>query len=511
MNKKSPAKEKKAKTKAKEIRLPRAPIVAVLGHVDHGKTTLLDKIRHTHVQAGETGGITQHIGAYQVSYKDQPITFIDTPGHAAFSKMRARGANVTDLVVLVVAATEGVKPQTKESIRHIKAAGVPLVVAINKMDLPGANPDVVKAGLAEVGVMVESYGGDTVTVEISAKEGKNIDQLLEMILLVSSLQNIQGDAQGPLKAVIIESSQDRRRGALATVIVKNGTLKVGDAIVAAAARAKVRALFDENGARLDQAKPGNPAEVLGFKIPPPVGEVITRVGEASPVAPSPVPKEPIPLATPKEATPEEEKEVEAEEKEEAEERPRIKAILKADTQGTLEAIKTNVASEVEQVGEGVGEVNESDVLLAHATGAKILCFRVSVRPSAQKLAETEKVEIKTYQAIYELLEDLEKQVLKLLEPTIDEEIVGEADIVAEFLIKHSRIAGCKVKSGKIDTAGTIHLMRQGKIVGDATIKSLKQGKNDIPTAKRGEACGVVLKPSLDFKVGDTLQYYRTIN
>ena len=499
-------------SKASKIKLPRAPVVAVLGHVDHGKTTLLDNIRKTKVQAQETGGITQHIGAYQVQNQGQPITFIDTPGHAAFVKMRQRGAQITDLVVLVVSAKDGVQPQTKESIRHIKAAGVPLVVAINKTDLPGASPDTVKSQLVESDVLVEGYGGDVVAVETVATKGKGVPELLEMILLVSKLSGLASHPQGKLRAVVIESKRDKRRGPLTSVIVKSGTLSVKDQIQSGAVTGTVKAIYDATGKPLKKITPGQPAEILGFKDLPPVGELVTRVGEKVEI--KTVKPKPQDKATPKpkkKVVDEPETETEKPEADEEEERPRIKAVIKADTKGTLEAIENSVAEEVEKVGAGVGEVTESDVLLAQATDSKIIAFRVTVKPAAKKLAELEQVTIKHYQAIFELLEDLEKQVLKILEPTIDEEVVGVALITAEFKIKKQRIAGCKVQKGKLEVGGTIHLVRKEKILKDATIRSLKQGKKDIEVAKKGEECGVTLKPALDFEVGDTLQYYRVVD
>lgn len=512
---KKPAISKKTRSKPKKlsgskISLKSTPVVAVLGHVDHGKTSLLDSIRKTNVQSQESGGITQHIGAYQITHQDQPITLIDTPGHAAFAKMRQHGASVTDLVILVIAATEGVKPQTKESIRHIKAAGVPLIVAINKVDMPGASPDMVKSQLVESDVSVEGYGGDTVCVETVATKGKGIPELLDMILLVASMHPTSSDPHGPLKAIVIEVERHKRRGPIVSVIIKNGSLKVRDQIASGDLTTKVKALFDHSGQSVSSAELGHPVQILGFKQLPEVGQIITRAGETQPTETKPKPlspqaEKPASKAPDTKAQPEEEDVEEEEEK-----RPRIKAIIKADTKGTLEAIKVNVADEVEKVGEGVGEVNESDILLAQATDAKILAFRVPINSSAKKLSQLENIEIKRYDAIHELLEDLEKQVLKILEPTIDEEVIGEATISAQFEIKKVRIAGCKVNQGKLETNGSVHLMRKDKIIGDATITSLKQGPKDIATAKKGEECGLVLKPSLDFKVGDKVQYYRVI-
>jgi len=512
-------KNQKPKKKTKTLsKLSRAPIVAVLGHVDHGKTTLLDSIRKTNVQSQETGGITQHIGAYQVNFNKQPITFIDTPGHAAFAKMRQRGAQATDLVILVVAANDGVKPQTKESIRHIQQAKVPLIVAINKMDLPGANADMVKAQLVESGIEVEGYGGDIVAVEIVATKSKGINDLLEMIILTAQLQEVKASSTSSLSAVVIESRTDPKQGPKASVIIKNGTLKVGDQIKTISAQAKVRNLINHQGKPTKIALPGEPVEILGFKSLPQVGEIVVSLSDSIPVQQStPAKSSPVKPeeANNKDSKKENKKENETEDsdenqEEEEEERPRIKALLKADTQGTLEAIKSNVSEEVEQVGEGIGDVTESDILLAQATGGKILGFRVGVKTEAKKLAEVENVEIKHYQAIYELLEDLEKQVLKALEPTIDEEVLGTAEVVAEFKINKTAIAGCKIKTGKLELGGPIHLIRGDKIIKSGVIRSLKQNQKDVKVAKKGEECGISFKPSLDFKTGDKVQYYRTI-
>ena len=509
MAKKNPPTKTTSRSKKTVVKLSRPPVITVLGHVDHGKTTILDKIRNSNVQEQETGGITQHIGAYKTTYKNQQITFIDTPGHAAFAKMRQRGAKVTDLVILVIAAGDGVKPQRKESIRHIKDAGVPLIVAINKMDVPGANADMVKAQLVENDIKTEGFGGDVVCVETIASRGKGINELLDMVLLVSSLNELKGSASSKLKAVVIESKLEKKRGTVATLIVKSGTLKKGDSIFTSSTFGKARILLDETGKYLESVLPGEPVEVLGFKKAPLVGDLVTHTQETFANAGSKDKPEAKKAEKSIEKIDENDQKEEADEEEE-EEKPRIKAIIKADTQGTLEAIKASVAEEVERVGSGVGEVTQSDVFLAQATGATILAFRVSATRSVKKLADLEKVEIKNYQAIFELLEDLEKQVLKILEPTIDEEVVGEAKIIATFDIKKTRIAGCRVTQGKLEKDGKIHLMRKGKITADATISSLKQGKKDIEIAKKGEECGVVLKPALDFKVSDTLQYYRTV-
>lgn len=475
-----------------------------MGHVDHGKTTLLDAIRKTNIVASEHGGITQSIGAYQIQYKGRRITFIDTPGHAAFSKMRAHGARVTDIIVLVIAANDGVKPQTREALQHIRAAKVPFLIAISKIDLPEANVERVKGQLAEEGVVVESYGGKIPLVEVSAKTGERMDDLLEMILLVSDLEDLRADPQGELDVVVIETRQDRRKGPLATLLVKNGTLKVGSKMTLGDQTITIKALTDADGKPVETAGPATPVEVLGWKKLPGVGKTIGGEDQ-KPEIHKTVQEQPKQALTKKEA-----KEGEKGEGEEQKEKQTVNVILKTDIAGTLEAITTNLSDEVEIVGSGIGEVNESDVLLASATEAKIYAFNTAVTPSATKLAEAEKVTIKTFNVIYKLFEDLEKQVLKILEPTIDEEVVGEAVIIAQFEIHGERIAGCKVKTGEIKKTSPVHLKRGEERVADAKIKSLRRGKEDIESAKQGAECGIILKPQVDFKLGDVIISYRKI-
>jgi translation initiation factor IF-2 len=502
--KKKPSPRKKTVPTLKKRQRP--PVVTLMGHVDHGKTTLLDTIRKSSLVKKEFGGITQHIGAYQVEHKGRKITFIDTPGHAAFARMRAHGAQVTDIVVLVVAADDGIKPQTREALSHIRAAKVPFLVAINKIDLPGINIEKVKGQLAEEGVVVESYGGDIVSVEISAKTGKNIDQLLDIIQLVADMQDLSADPKGGLEAVVIETRLDRRKGPLVSLLVKNGTLSKGAEIKIDAQSLRVKAMTDENGVTKKEAGPSTPVEVLGFKDLPPVGQSIgvkpgkrVVLKDATPVA--------KPALTKKEAKEEEGEQ----EPEEEEEKQTVRIVLRADVAGTLEAIRSNLSEEVEIVGSGVGEVNESDVLLAQATEATIYAFNTKISTSAKKLSELEKVPIKTYNIIYKLFEDLEKQVLKILEPTIDEEVVGEARIEQEFTVRGVRIAGCKVKTGEINKNLPIHLKRGEEIIKDAKIKSLRRGKDDIEIAKAKSECGMAFKPEIDFKISDMIISYRKIN
>ena len=504
-NKKAPKKRPASPKPGIKPSWRRPPVVTFMGHVDHGKTTLLDAIRKSNLTTKEHGGITQHIGAYQVEYQGKQVTFIDTPGHAAFARMRARGAQVTDVVVLVVAANDGVKPQTREALSHIRASKVPFLIAINKIDLPEANIDRVKGQLAEEKVVVESYGGDVTSVEVSAKTGKNINELLEMIILIAEMQDLSADPKGKLEAVVIETRSDKSRGPLVSLIVKNGTLTKGAEIEVDGQKVKVKALTDANGSPIEAVKPGMPVEVLGFKQLPPVGSVIG--GEQNK---APLPQEEVRPAklqlTKKEAAEEETQAV----TEEEEEKQTIKIVLKADVSGTLEAITSNLSEEVEIVGSGIGEVNESDILLALATGAMVYAFNTEISNSAKKLAELENIQIKAYNIIYKLFEDLEKRVLKILEPTIDEEVVGSAQIIAEFTIQGKRIAGCQVKTGEIQKSLPVHIKRGEEIVADAVVKSLKRGKEDITSAKAKSECGIVLKPDRDFKIGDTIVSYKKI-
>lgn len=460
--------------------LSRPPIVAILGHVDHGKTTLLDKIRKTRVAQKEAGGITQSIGAYQVDFKGKKITFIDTPGHVAFSKMRARGAQVTDLVVLVVAANDGVMPQTIESLEHIRAAQVRFLVAINKIDLTGADPEKVKKQLADNGVKLEGHGGDVVAVPVSAKTGEGIKELMEMILLLAEMEEIKADPAGKLEAVVIESKKDKR-GSVGTVIVRNGTLKIADKIAVERVFAKVRGLIDEKGKPVKKAEPGKPVEVLGFDQVPPVGAKIVWVEKLSSEPPVSLSSRP--------------EKISAEEK-------KLKLILKADTLGSLEAVRGSLGDEVFLIHAGVGEVIVSDIFLAKTTGAEVAGFRVKASPTILKLAETERVVVKTYKIIYELLDYLEERVLKILEPTIDQEVLGKAKIIAEFTRVEDRIAGCQVLEGKIRKKDKIQLERNGQILGEAKIVSMKHEKERIQEAKRGTEFGAVFTPLLDFKIGD---------
>jgi translation initiation factor IF-2 len=458
------------------------PVVAILGHVDHGKTTLLDFIRKTKLAAKEFGEITQAIGAYQIEFKGEKITFIDTPGHAAFTKMRSRGARVADVAVLVIAATDGVMPQTKESIKIIKEAKIPVVVALNKVDLPEASVDKVKGQLAENEVFVEGYGGNVVAVPLSAKTGQGVDQLLEMILLTAEIEELKADPEGELEAEVIEAKADKFCGPVASVIIKNGTLKKGDRLVADGVTAKVKLLKDEWGKAVEAALPADPVQILGFSPLPAVGAVACRLGE-----------------TPRAAMPEAAKAALPEKPE-----GKLRIILKADVAGSLEAILGCLPTEVQVIESGVGEATESNVLLAKTFGAEVYTFNLSLRGGVAKLAETEGVKIKDFKIIYELLENLEKRILKILEPTIDRKILGKAEVIAVFDIRGEKIAGARVLEGKINRGWPVVIQRDNKIVAETKIVSLKQQKQDINEAVVGIEFGVIFAGKVDFAVGDVI-------
>lgn len=470
---------------------PRQPIVAILGHVDHGKTTLLDYIRTTKVAAREEGGITQSIGAYQAKYKGKLLTFIDTPGHAAFSQMRSRGASIADIVVLVVAGDDSVKPQTIESIKHIKSAGVPYVVAINKIDKPDANVEVVKANLTEHEVFVEGYGGNTPFALISGKTGQGVDALLETILLLAELEELPYSPDLPLSAPVIEAKLDQRRGALVSLILKSGTLRIGDLVRGEQAGGKIRAIFSDTGTSLKLATPGLPVQVLGFQNLPVVGETIVS-GALVPLTPivqdAPTPGvSGVPPLDPLAKT--------------------LNLILKADTAGSLEAIKGSFAAEVKCITSETGEISESDVLHAAATDSLILGFNVKASSSVLKLAETEGVIIKSYKIIYELLEYIEKKVLKLMEPTIDEEELGTATVIKVFEINADHIAGSRIDSGKFELGDTVHLKR-GDVSKNAKIRSIRIGKDEVKIVESGKECGIFFSPNLDVQQKDVIIAYK---
>lgn len=471
----------------------RPPVVTVLGHVDHGKTTLLDYIRKSRVAEKEAGGITQHISSYQIGYQGRKITFIDTPGHEAFSAMRARGGKVSDIAVLVVAADDGVMPQTRESIAHIKAAGVPFIVAINKIDLPGVNIEKVKKQLAGEGVLVEGYGGDVVAVAVSAKTGQGISDLLEMICLLADLAELKGEKDKNFSGVVVEGRLDKARGPVATLVVKEGTLRVGDPIFTSSASGKVRSLISSDGKLIRDAPPSTPVEVLGFTLVPKVGEVARNISlepiqqkEEKPLRPSLQEK----LAKPTESE--------------------IRLILKADVNGSLEAITGCLerlkqdAKEMKVYYEATGDITEGDVLLAAATGSLIIGFNVGISTAVEKLADEEGVLIRKYELIYELLEELKEGLEALKESRVEEKIYGEAEVVEVFKTKVGKVAGCRVSNGRISKSDTIALKRDGKKIGESRIVSMKHRETDINQANDGEEFGVVFEKDVPFAKGDTM-------
>jgi translation initiation factor IF-2 len=498
--------------------LPRPPVVTIMGHVDHGKTTLLDAIRQANVVATEAGGITQHIGAYQVEHSGRRITFIDTPGHEAFTAMRARGAKVTDIAVLVVAADDGVMPQTRESISHARAAQVPIVIAVNKIDVPDANPTRVMTQLAEDGLQPEEWGGDTQFSQVSARERENLDDLLERILLVADAEleltaNPNARAAGP----IIESRLDVGRGPVATMLVQRGTLAVGDAIVAGDAWGKVRALYNYKGEKLKEAKPGDPVEILGFEHPPAAGEqarVVDHERAARDLA---------------------EKRGERLRREQLAQRSRrgisleglfaeiqegavrdLNLVVKADVQGSLEAIAGELAKiqhsevRVTVIHQGVGGITEGDVMLAAASDALVVGFNVRPNADSRNAADREGVEIRTYRVIYQLTEDIQQALVGMLSPIQREETLGEAQVRATFKVSRlGTIAGCMVTSGTVRRGAQVRIVRDGTVIYETTIAQLKRFKDDVREVAEGFECGILLDSFNDVKEGDVLEVYET--
>lgn len=463
----------------------RPPIISIMGHVDHGKTTLLDTIRKTNVAAREHGGITQHIGAYQIEHEGNLITFVDTPGHAAFEKMRSRGAKVADIVILVVAANDSVKPQTVEAIKHIKKTENPIIVAITKTDLPDINIEKVKKDLQVAGVIVEGYGGDVPVVEVSATKGKGIQELLEVISLVWSLNPEKAEPEAPLEAVIVESFLAKNRGAVVTVIVKKGTLKIGQKIVVDDETFPVRSLVDDLGKNVKEAPPAKPVEILGFKKPLEVGSIVRDQNTFAVAKAAPMSYEEIIAKS--EST-----------------KDSFKAIIKADVLGSLEAVLTNLPEKILVVASSVGEVTQSDIQLAKIASAPILTFNVNVASSIKNQAEREGVLIKSYKVIYELLDDMQDVASSFEAAKFEAKIKGKAKIVASFMIEGQKIAGAMVTFGQIAVGDQI-LLKSGEKVQEAKISSLKRFKKDVPSVKNGQDCGVGLTPALDFHEGDILE------
>jgi translation initiation factor IF-2 len=495
----------------------RPPVVAVMGHVDHGKTSLLDAIRQTEVVAGEAGGITQHIGAYQVHHGDKTITFLDTPGHEAFTAMRARGAQVTDLAVIVVAADDGVMPQTLEAIDHARAADVPILVAVNKIDRPEANPERVRTELASHDLNPEEWGGDTVYCDVSAKTKEGLDNLLDMIVLVSELEELGANPDALASGTVVESKLDPGRGPVVSVLVQRGTLKVGDAVVAGSQWGRVRAMQDFMGDRVQQAVPGMPVEVLGFDGVADAGEfvqVVENDRRARELAQERVNRLKTEALARRQARKVSLEEVFA--KAQEGEIKELNIVLKADVAGSLEALQDEIAKvPQEQVAINVihaqtGGINESDVMLASASDAVVIGFNVRPLAEARRAAEQEGVDIRTYSVIYKVTEELRAAMEGMLEPEEIEESVGEAEVKQTFRASRvGRIAGCLVTQGKVTRDSQVRLIRDGTVVWEGRVGSLRRFKDDVNEVEEGQECGVVLEGFADVKEGDVLELYRT--
>jgi translation initiation factor IF-2 len=489
-------------------------VVTVMGHVDHGKTSLLDSIRETKVTASEAGGITQHIGAYQVEYENKWITFVDTPGHEAFTAMRARGAKVTDIAVLVVAADDGVMPQTVEAINHAKAAEVPIIVAINKMDKPEANPDRIKRELTEHNLVVEDWGGDTICVEVSAKARTGLNELLEMILLVAEMGELKANPDQNARGTVVEAELDKGRGPVATVLVQNGTLRIGDMIIAGVALGRVRAMVDHTGRRVKKASPSMPVEVLGFSEVPPAGELFYAVQDEKMartiVARRQVKKreEDLRSTAPRVSLDDLFKHIQEGQIKE------LRVIIKSDVQGSTEALKQSLERlgtdevKVNIIHGGVGAVTESDIMLASASNAIIIGFNVRPDVNARRAAEAEKVDIRLYRVIYDAIEDVKAAMSGLLDPEYREVVLGRAEIRQIFKVsKVGTIAGCYVVDGKIIRDAGVRVIRDGIVVHEGKLDSLKRFKDDAKEVVQGYECGLTLEKYNELREGDIVEAF----
>jgi translation initiation factor IF-2 len=497
----------------------RPPVVTIMGHVDHGKTTLLDAIRNARVVATEAGGITQHIGAYQVDVDGRKITFLDTPGHEAFTAMRARGAKVTDISVLVVAADDGVMPQTKESIAHARAAEVPIVVAVNKIDLADANIDRVKSELAQENLQPEEWGGTTQFAEVSAKTQQNLDDLLERILLVADAElDLRANPDAPASGPIIESRLDVGRGPVATMLVQRGTLKVGDAVVAGDAHGRVKALFDYKGERKEQAEPGEPVEILGFDKPPAAGEltrVVANDREARDLANrrgERLRREQLAAVRPATGVSLER----LYEQLQAGEVSDLNLVIRGDVVGSVEAVVSELSKfehpevRLNVIQQGVGAITQNDIMLASASDALIVGFNVRPNAEARELAAREGVEIRTYDVIYKLTEDIEQALVGKLSAVTTEETIGEAEVRALFRVSRlGTIAGCMVTDGIVRRGSSVRIIREGAVVYTTTIAQLKRFKDDVREVAEGFECGILLDGFNDVKEGDVLEIFET--
>ncbi len=491
----------------------RPPVVTILGHVDHGKTSLLDSIRNAHVADREVGGITQHIGAYQVEYEGQKITFLDTPGHEAFTSIRSRGARVTDIAILVVAADDGIMPQTEEAIDHARAAEVPIVVAINKMDLPGADPERVKRQLSQHNLLVEDWGGDIISVPVSARTGDGIDDLLANLLIVAEISELKANPHRPASGVVIEAKLDRKRGPMATVLVQSGTLSVGDHVVAGTSWGRVKAIANDRGSAVKEVVPGAPAELLGFGTLPDAGDVMTVM---------PNERTSRALAHERErAKSSQQSQVRALTLEEvvkqidAGDIKELNLVLKADVQGSVEAVRqslerlTEAEARVRILHAGSGNVTESDILLASASDAIIVGFSVGNEIGVERVAERMGVQIRHYGIIYQMIDDISQALHGMLEPAYTDVIIGEAEVREIFSARRSvKIAGCRVVDGRIPRGASIRVMREGAVLEETNIASLRHFRDEVNEITNGMDCGILLEDFYDFELGDILQAHR---
>lgn len=496
---------------APETLKPRPPVVTIMGHVDHGKTSLLDVIRQTNVTAGEAGGITQHIGAYQVRYNDNKITFLDTPGHEAFTAMRLRGAKSTDIAVLVVAADDGVMPQTIEAINHAKSADVPIIVAINKMDKPGANPDHVKQQLSEHGLLPEEWGGDVIMVPVSAKQKQGIDDLLENILLVAEVMELKANPNRKAYGVVIEAQLDKGRGAVCTVLVQKGSLRVGDTVLAGTAYGKVRAMTNERGEKVKVARPSMPVEILGFSEVPQAGEIINGMddNEARAIAEKRIAKQRVQelQATHKVTLDDIFNQIQQGELKD------LNIIIKADVQGSVEALRQSLEGiknpevRIVIVHAAVGAINESDIMLASASNAIVMGFNVRPDANVRRAAENEKVDLRTYRVIYDAINDVESAMRGMLAPQFKEVVVGRAEVRQVISTPKAIVAGSYVTEGRITNDSEVRLIRDGIVVFEGKVDSLRRFKDEVKEVKTSFECGISLEGYRDIKEGDIIEAY----
>ncbi len=499
------------------LQVPRAPVVTVMGHVDHGKTTLLDRIRNANVVAGEAGGITQHIGAYKVDTDDGQVTFIDTPGHAAFTKMRARGAQVTDIVVLMVAADDGVMPQTIEAINHARAAEVPIVVAVNKIDKDNADVQRVLSQLAEHELVPESWGGDTIVVEMSAQQNLGVDDLLAQLVVVAELEELTANPTGRAKGIVLEANLDVGRGPVATILVDKGTLRVGDPIVAGGAWGRVRAMIDDKGQQVKEAGPSTPVQVLGLQSVPNAGDEFRAASDEKTARTVGEAREQRQRLKAQRGDARVQRGVKLEDifsQIQAGEVATLNLVLKADVQGSLEAVTESLRRlerddvKLAFVHRGVGAITENDISLAATTNATLIGFNVRPDRKAREMADAEHVEIRLYEIIYKLLEDIEKAMVGMLAPEYEEVVTGEAEVREIFRVPRlGAIAGCYVLSGQITRGSKVRFLRDGTIIWKGSIQSLRRFKDDVREVREGFECGIGLSDFQDLKSGDIIETF----